>query len=228
MQKLQDTDASEVKFNENGEEKIFQRTVLLGKLFKKEDECLSERSKARKSIEELELKIINKQKMLFEIYDVNKKLGEKLLIKNFTTRILQKDRIAIVGKNGAGKSTLLKILLGEMPIDTGVFNIGEFKIGYFDQQRSVLDPNKDLIETFCPNGGDRIDVKGKNMHVFGYLKNFLFPKEDLNKKIGTNIPLLCTVTLRNFMPEAELKKQEMLRAKALLKQQTIAKDTLNQ
>ncbi len=77
MQKLQDTDASEVKFNENGEEKIFQRTVLLGKLFKKEDECLSERSKARKSIEELELKIINKQKMLFEIYDINKKLGEK-------------------------------------------------------------------------------------------------------------------------------------------------------
>ncbi len=129
-------------------------------------------------------KIINKQKMLFEIYDITKKLGEKLLIKNFTTRILQKDRIAIVGKNGAGKSTLLKILLGEMPVDTGVFNTGEFKIGYFDQQRSILDPNKDLIETFCPNGGDRIDVKGKNMHVFGYLKNFLFPKEDLNKKIG--------------------------------------------
>lgn len=129
-------------------------------------------------------KIINKQKMLFEIYDVTKKLGDKLLIKNFTTRILQKDRIAIVGKNGAGKSTLLKILLGEMDVDAGTFNKGEFKVGYFDQQRSVLDPNRDLIETFCPNGGDRIDVKGKNMHVFGYLKNFLFPKEDLNKKIG--------------------------------------------
>ena len=63
---------------------------------------------------------------------------------------------------------------------------------------------------------------------------FLFPSymgygyHGDNKKIGTNIPLLCTVTLRNFMPEAELKKQEMLRAKALLKQQTIAKDTLNQ
>ena len=129
-------------------------------------------------------KIINKQKMLFEIYDVTKKLGDKLLIKDFTTRILQKDRIAIVGKNGAGKSTLLKILLGEMDVDAGTFNKGEFKVGYFDQQRSVLDPNRDLIETFCPNGGDRIDVKGKNMHVFGYLKNFLFPKEDLNKKIG--------------------------------------------
>ncbi len=129
-------------------------------------------------------KIINKQKMLFEMYDIDKKLGDKVLIKNFSTRILQKDRIAIVGKNGAGKSTLLKILLGELSVDKGAFNAGEFKVGYFDQQRSVLDPNRDLIETFCPNGGDRIDVKGKNMHVFGYLKNFLFPKEDLNKKIG--------------------------------------------
>jgi len=129
-------------------------------------------------------KIINKQKMLFEIYNIDKKLGDKVLIKNFTTRILQKDRIAIVGKNGAGKSTLLRILLGEMNVDAGTFNAGEFKVGYFDQQRSVLDPNRDLIETFCPQGGDRIDVKGKNMHVFGYLKNFLFPKEDLNKKIG--------------------------------------------
>ena len=129
-------------------------------------------------------KIINKQKMLFEMYNIHKKLGTKLLIKDFSTRILQKDRIAIVGKNGAGKSTLLKILLGDMSVDSGNFDKGEFKVGYFDQQRMMLDDNKNLIETFCPNGGDRVDVKGKNLHVFGYLKDFLFPKEDLNKKIG--------------------------------------------
>ena len=129
-------------------------------------------------------KIINKQKMLFEIENINKKLGDKLLIKEFSTRILQKDCIAIVGKNGAGKSTLLKILLGQLAIDSGKLQIGDFKIGYFDQQRVMLDDNKNLIETFCPNGGDRVDVKGKNMHVYGYLKNFLFPKEDINKKIG--------------------------------------------
>jgi ATP-binding cassette subfamily F protein uup len=129
-------------------------------------------------------KIINKQKMLFEMYNVCKKLGDKLLIKDFSARILQKDRIAIVGKNGAGKSTLLKIFLGDMNVDSGNFDKGEFKVGYFDQQRMMLDDNKNLIETFCPNGGDRVDVKGKNLHVFGYLKDFLFPKEDLNKKIG--------------------------------------------
>ncbi|WP_187646795.1 ribosomal protection-like ABC-F family protein [Nitrosophilus labii] len=127
---------------------------------------------------------INKKKMLFEVENVTKSLGDKLLIKDFSTRILQKDRIAIVGKNGSGKSTLLKILLGELNPDSGAIKRGEFKIGYFDQQRRMLDDDKNLIETFCPNGGDRVEVQGKNMHVYGYLKNFLFPKEFLDKKIG--------------------------------------------
>ncbi len=44
--------------------------------------------------------------MLFELNKIEKSLGDKLLIKDFTTRILQKDTIAIVGPNGTGKSTL--------------------------------------------------------------------------------------------------------------------------
>jgi len=127
---------------------------------------------------------INKKKMLFELENVTKSLGEKLLIKDFSTRILQKDKIAIVGKNGSGKSTFLKLLLGELKPDSGTVKKGDFKIAYFDQHRKMLDDDKNLIETFCPNGGDRVEVQGKNMHVFGYLKNFLFPKEFLDKKIG--------------------------------------------
>ena len=129
-------------------------------------------------------KLMNRKKMLFEIEGLSKSLGEKLLIDDFHLRILQQDKIAIVGKNGAGKSTLLKLLLGDMKPDRGVIKRGEFTIGYFDQQREMLDDDKNLIETFCPNGGDRVDVRGKNMHVYGYLKNFLFPKEHLDKKIG--------------------------------------------
>jgi len=128
-------------------------------------------------------KSTNRQKMLFEMYDIHKKLGNKELIKSFSGRVLQNDRIAIVGKNGAGKSTLLKIFLEELKIDSGSFKKGEFKIGYFDQQRTSLDESKSITDIFCPNGGDRVDVRGKNMHVFGYLKNFLFPKEYLNKKV---------------------------------------------
>ena len=128
---------------------------------------------------------LSRKKVLFELEHVTKSLGDKLLIKDFSTRILQKDTIAIVGKNGAGKSTLLKLLLGEIEPDSGIIKRGEIAIGYFDQKRAMLDDDKNLIETFCPNGGDRVEVWGKSMHVYGYLKNFLFPKEFLDKKIGS-------------------------------------------
>lgn len=128
----------------------------------------------------------NKKKMLYELDDVCKSLGEKKLITDFTTRILQKDTIAIVGPNGSGKSTLLKIFMEKMKVDSGTFKKGDFNIGYFDQQRESLDDSKNILETFCPNGGDRVILDdGRNMHVFGYLKNFLFPREYLDKKVGT-------------------------------------------
>jgi len=127
----------------------------------------------------------NKKKMLYELDKISKSLGDKLLIKDFTSRILQKDTIAIVGPNGSGKSTLLKIFMEKMKVDSGEFKKGDFNIGYFDQQRDMLDDNKNIMETFCPNGGDRVILDdGRNMHVFGYLKNFLFPREYLEKKIG--------------------------------------------
>jgi len=129
-------------------------------------------------------KSINKQKMLFEVEDLALTLGDKELLKDFTTRILQKDVIAIVGPNGSGKSTLLKALLGRLKPTNGKIKQGEFKIGYFDQHREMLDDDKNLMETFCPHGGDRVSVRGKDMHVYGYLKNFLFPREFLEKKVG--------------------------------------------
>lgn len=130
-------------------------------------------------------KSINKQKMLFEVKNLCLTLGDKELLKDFSTTILQKDVIAIVGPNGSGKSTLLKALLGRIEPTSGVIKRGDFKVGYFDQHREMLDDDKNLIETFCPNGGDRVSVRGRDMHVYGYLKNFLFPREFLDKKVGT-------------------------------------------
>lgn len=129
-------------------------------------------------------KIPNRKKMLFELKNINKNLGEKALFTDFSSRILQGERIAIVGKNGCGKSTFLKILLGELKQDNGEIKRGEIKIGYFDQARSLVNSDKTLLEIFCPNGGDRVEVRGKNMHVYGYLKNFLFPKEFLDKSVS--------------------------------------------
>jgi len=127
---------------------------------------------------------VSRKKMLFDLEDVCYSFPGKILIQDFTTRILQRDKIAIVGFNGSGKSTLLKLMLGRLQPDSGIIKQGDFSIGYFDQHREMLDDDKRLIETFCPDGGDIIDVQGKNMHVYGYLKSFLFPKEFLDKKIG--------------------------------------------
>ncbi len=127
---------------------------------------------------------VSRKKMLFELENMSYAVPGKKLIENFTTRILQKDKIAIVGINGAGKSTLLKLMLGRIKPDSGMIKQGDFSIGYFDQHREMLDNNKTLIETFCPDGGDIIDVQGTSFHVYGYLKSFLFPKEFLDKKVG--------------------------------------------
>lgn len=127
---------------------------------------------------------VSRKKMLFDIQNLSYNLPNKPLINNFTTRILQHDKIAIVGINGSGKSTLLKLILGRIAPLNGTIDRGEFAIGYFDQHREMLDDNKSLLEIFCPNGGDIIDVNGKNMHVYGYLKSFLFPKEYLDQKVG--------------------------------------------
>ncbi len=129
-------------------------------------------------------KIVSKKRMLFEIKELSYSIADKCLINNFTARILQKDKIAIVGHNGSGKSTLLKLLLDRLTPSGGSIKRGEVSIGYFDQHREMLNDEHTLIETFCPNAGDRVVVDGKEMHVYGYLKNFLFPKEYLGKKLG--------------------------------------------
>jgi len=130
-------------------------------------------------------KTLAKKKVLFEIENLRYSIGERTLIRDFTARILQRDKIAIVGPNGSGKSTLLKLLLGRLQPDSGTIKRGvDITVGYFDQHREMLGDDATLIETFCPDGGDRVQVMGRNMHVYGYLKSFLFPQEYLDKKVG--------------------------------------------
>ncbi len=143
-----------------------------------------ELEREKKSFNRGEEKGKNRKKMLFDIENLHFSIGGKDLIQGFTTRILQRDKIAIVGHNGSGKSTLLKLLLGRLKPNKGVIERGDFKIGYFDQHREMLDDNKNILDTFCPDGGDIVYVMGRNMHVFAYMKSFLFPEEYMMKKVG--------------------------------------------
>ncbi len=116
-------------------------------------------------------------RLVVDVRHVNFNFGEVAVIRDFSTRILRGDRLGIVGPNGCGKSTLLRLLLGELKPDAGKIVAGaRLEIGYFDQHRTQLDPEKSVRENISP-GSDYVNVRGRSRHVIGYLRDFLFPYE---------------------------------------------------
>ena len=131
-------------------------------------------AKARIHIEEAELsgrKVIRARNLAYRYP------GGEPLIDGFTTTIMRGDRIGILGNNGVGKTTLLRLLLGELEPDAGTLKLGtNLEIGYFDQLRERLDPEKSVADN-VGEGKTYIKLHGKDRHVVGYLKGFLFDAE---------------------------------------------------
>jgi ABC transport system ATP-binding/permease protein len=116
-------------------------------------------------------------KLVAELDNVSKAYGQKVLIKDFSTRILRGDRIGLLGPNGIGKSTLLKLILGEIEPDSGSIERGtNLNIAYFDQMREALDEEATLADTISP-GSDFVEIGTERKHVISYLEDFLFPPQ---------------------------------------------------
>ena len=116
---------------------------------------------------------------------VTKAFGDRVIVRDFSTRILRGDRVGIVGPNGAGKTTLLNLLTGVLAPDTGSVAIGtNLAQVTVDQLRDVLDPDRTLVQTLSGGAGDNVVVAGKTRHVIGYMKDFLFAPEQANTPVG--------------------------------------------
>jgi ATP-binding cassette subfamily F protein uup len=112
--------------------------------------------------------------MVAELTHVTKAYGDRVVVRDFSTRIMRGDRIGFIGPNGAGKTTLLKLILGEIEPDEGSIRSGtRVTVAYFDQLRAQLDPELPLTEVISP-GSDFIEIGGERKHVIGYLGDFLF------------------------------------------------------
>jgi ATP-binding cassette subfamily F protein uup len=100
---------------------------------------------------------------------------DKIIAKDFSSRVLRGDRIGIIGPNGAGKSTLLKLLTGELEPDSGTIRRGTNLLpAYFDQRRLGLDGAMTVRQNLAGKEGDTVFIRGRPRHVVSYLRDFLF------------------------------------------------------
>jgi ATP-binding cassette subfamily F protein uup len=116
-------------------------------------------------------------KLVAELAHVDKRFGDRIVIRDFSTRILRGDRIGLIGPNGAGKTTLLKLILGELEPDAGTVRRGtNLEVAYFDQLRAQLDPQATVLDTINP-GAEYVQIGTERKHVMTYLADFLFAPE---------------------------------------------------
>ncbi len=129
-------------------------------------------------------------KLVIEMEHVAKRFqsdaGEKVIAKDFSSRIMRGDRVGVIGRNGAGKSTMLGLMLGTIAPDTGEVKLGANMMPVlFDQYRAQLDPDMTLWETLAGEDSDHVYVQGKPKHVASYLKDFLFEDRQYRAKVST-------------------------------------------
>jgi ATP-binding cassette subfamily F protein uup len=119
-----------------------------------------------------------------EARKLSKAFGPRTVLKDFSTRILRGERVAVVGPNGAGKTTLVRLLLGEIAPDAGEVLLGtNLEIAYVDQARAELSGSATLKDVLAPLGGDQILVHGRPKHVAAYAKEFLFRESQLRQPV---------------------------------------------
>jgi sulfate-transporting ATPase len=121
---------------------------------------------------------------VIEADKVSKGFGDRLLIDNLSFKLPPGGIVGVIGPNGAGKTTLFKMITGQDKPDSGTFSVGPtVKLGYVDQSRETLDPNKTVWEELS-GGMDIIKLGNKEVSSRAYCGSFNFKGADQQKKVG--------------------------------------------
>jgi ATP-binding cassette ChvD family protein len=121
---------------------------------------------------------------VIEVKNVTKAYGDKLLFENLSFTIPQGGIVGVIGPNGAGKSTLFRLITGQEVPDSGEIEIGEtVRLGFVDQSRDDLDPNKNVWEEIS-GGADFMKLGKHETPTRAYVGAFNFKGTDQQKKVG--------------------------------------------
>ena len=121
---------------------------------------------------------------VIEIKGVSKAYGDKLLFEDLSFTLPPGGIVGVIGPNGAGKSTLFKLITGQEAPDTGSVDVGPtVRLGYVDQSRDALDPNKNVWEEVS-QGAERFTFGKAELNTRAYVGAFNFKGTDQQKKVG--------------------------------------------
>jgi energy-dependent translational throttle protein EttA len=121
---------------------------------------------------------------VIEAKGLTKSYGDKLLFEDLNFTLPPGGIVGVIGPNGAGKSTLFKLITGQEQPDSGSIEIGQtVKLGYVDQSRDQLDPNKNVWEEVS-DGLDVFRFGKQELGTRAYVGAFNFKGQDQQKKVG--------------------------------------------
>jgi ATP-binding cassette subfamily F protein uup len=123
--------------------------------------------------------------LVIEAERISKAYDAREIVRDFSLRVMRRDRIGIVGANGAGKTTLVNLLMGALAPDSGAVRLGaNVTMVSLDQQRATLEPATTLVDALTGGGSDYVTINGERRHVMGYMRDFLFPPEQARTPVG--------------------------------------------
>ncbi|MGL5540367.1 MAG: ABC-F family ATP-binding cassette domain-containing protein [Erysipelotrichaceae bacterium] len=122
---------------------------------------------------------------VLEIEHLEKRVGERVLIRDFSYTFTPSDRVGIMGPNGCGKSTLLELVAQTKQVDGGSIVMGEtVKLGYFRQHFTIEDDSMRLID-YIQEVAHVVQTMQGEMEVGKLMELFLFPKSMQYQTIAT-------------------------------------------
>ena len=184
----------QIKHKKNQDKYIKQANLLIDKFKYKKNKATFAQTLIRRlekmdkiEVDEVDVSSINFQfpeplhcgKIIFQLNNIQKKFGDKIIFNDLNLDVYKGDKIAFVGQNGCGKTTLTKIISGEL-IFQGDCKIGNnVVINYFAQnQNELFDLNMSVLDYI-----ENIPSSKTTSQLRGLLGSFLFTGDDVYKKI---------------------------------------------